>query len=136
MNRMEQIRQSIWEKLCNRFAAEAIGTKVDAEQFDRVLALWIDLRRAIHLFGESECLEPWSGPHKEIQEAWTVFTAPGNDIALEQLLGQVPDASHAALVKRALETARERKTLGTAQPCLSSQKQLSSTPTLYNVSQT
>jgi hypothetical protein len=47
---MEEIRRSLLEKVCRRMAEEFGIQKRphgDTEKFDRVLALWIDLQRAI-----------------------------------------------------------------------------------------
>ncbi len=108
MDPMEQIGQRIWKKLRNRLAAETAGDTANVDGFDRVLALWIDLRRAIHLFGDSQCLEPWRNPHREIQDAWAAITESCNAIALETLFLKMQDEPQISLARRALEIAREK----------------------------
>lgn len=80
---MEQIRRNILEKLRRRFAQIEQG---DTERFDGVLALWIDLNRAILLREKSEdpkgdC-EPWESSDKSVCDAWDKFTDPNNLLPL------------------------------------------------------
>jgi hypothetical protein len=45
----DRIRRIIFEKFRRRLAEEFMMQKGNTDKFDRVLALWIDLQRAIHL---------------------------------------------------------------------------------------
>lgn len=68
---MEQIRRNILEKLRRRFSQMEQG---NTERFDRVLAQWIDLNRAILLREKSEDPKgdhaPWESSDKSVGDAW------------------------------------------------------------------
>lgn len=114
MERMEEIRRAILEKVRRRLANEyglcAVGHG-DTEGFDRILALWIDVQRAIHLmedYGiEQDDCTPWRCPNKCFQDAWAALTNPGNALALESLLHQLPEGSEMELARKALEICKE-----------------------------
>ncbi|MBE0545275.1 MAG: hypothetical protein IH623_28385 [Verrucomicrobia bacterium] len=61
---MEQIRRNILEKLRRRFAKMEQG---NTKRFDRVLALWIDLQRAILSRKKSEDQKGGCAPWKSRQ---------------------------------------------------------------------
>ena len=100
---MEQIRRNILEKLRRRFAKMEQG---NTERFDRVLALWIDLQRAILSRKKSEdpkgdCA-PWKSTDKSVQDAWDKLTDPKNLLALESLFYQLPESPQMEMARKAL----------------------------------
>jgi hypothetical protein len=106
---MEQIRRNILEKLRRRFAQMEQG---NTERFDRVLALWIDLNRAILLREKSEdpkgdCA-PWESSDKSVRDAWGKLTDPNNLLPLESLFYQLPEGPQMELARKALQFCRER----------------------------
>ena len=106
---MEQIRRNILEKLRRRFAKMEQG---NTERFDRVLALWIDLQRAILSRKKSEdpkgdCA-PWKSTDKSLQDAWDKLTDPKNLLALESLFYQLPEGPQMEMARKALQVCRDR----------------------------
>lgn len=106
---MEQIRRNILEKLRRRFAKMEQG---NTERFDRVLALWIDLQRAILSRKKSEdpngdCA-PWKSTDKSVQDAWDKLTDPKNLLALESLFYQLPEGPQMEMARKALQVCRDR----------------------------
>ncbi len=82
---MEEIRRSILEKVCKRMAEEfgiQMRPRGDTERFDRVLALWIDLQRAIHSREsherKPECCAPWYCPDSRVRGAWEMVVSLGD----------------------------------------------------------
>ena len=91
---MEEIRRSILEKLRRRFAEESSTMeKGNTERFDRLLALWIDLQRAILSRARPEDQKgdcaPWDSADKGVHDAWDKLTNPTNVLALESLFYQL-----------------------------------------------
>ncbi|ODU24176.1 MAG: hypothetical protein ABS95_02160 [Verrucomicrobia bacterium SCN 57-15] len=106
---MDQIRQNILEKLRQRFAKMEQG---NTERFDRVLALWIDLQRAILSREKSddpkgECA-PWESADKSVRDAWDKFTEPNNLLSLESLFYQLPEGPQMEMARKALQFCRDR----------------------------
>ena len=106
---MEQIRQNILEKLRRRFAQMEQG---NTERFDRVLALWIDLNRAILSREKSEdpkgeCA-PWESANEAVRDAWSKLIDPSNLLPLESLFFQLPEGPQMELARKALQFCRER----------------------------
>lgn len=86
--------------------------KGNTERFDRVLALWIDLNRAILLREKSEdpkgdCA-PWESSDKSVRDAWDKLTEPINLLPLESLFYQLPEGPQMELARKALQICRER----------------------------
>lgn len=106
---MEQIRRSILEKLRRRFAKMEQG---NTERFDRVLALWIDLQRAILSRKKSEDQKggcaPWKSTDKSVQDTWDKLTDPKNLLALESLFYQLPENPQMEMARKALQVCRDR----------------------------
>lgn len=106
---MEQIRRNILEKLRRRFARMEQG---NTERFDRVLALWIDLQRAILLREKSADQKggcaPWESSDKRVRDAWDKLTVPSNLLALESLFYQLPEGPQMEMARKALQVCRDR----------------------------
>ena len=106
---MEQIRRNILEKLRRRFAKMEQG---NTERFDRVLALWIDLQRAILSRKKSEDQKggcaPWKSTDKSVQDTWDKLTDPKNLLALESLFYQLPEGPQMEMARKALQVCRDR----------------------------
>lgn len=106
---MEQIRRNILEKLRRRFAKMEQG---NTERFDRVLALWIDLQRAILSRKKSEDQKggcaPWKSTDKSVQDTWDKLTDPKNLLALESLFYQLPENPQMEMARKALQVCRDR----------------------------
>ena len=86
----------------------------DTERFDCVLALWIDVQRAIH-FRESHDREPegctpWNCPDARVRAAWEALTNPKNVLALESLYHQLPEGPQMEMARKALQICRDRQT--------------------------
>ncbi len=109
---MEKIRRNILEKLRRRFAKEGTMEEGNTERFDRVLALWIDLQRAILLREKSadrkgDCA-PWESSDKCVRDAWDKLTDPGNLLALESLFYQLPEGPQMEMARKALQDCRDQ----------------------------
>ncbi len=107
---MEQIRRNILEKLRQRFAKMEQG---NTERFDRVLALWIDLQRAILSREKSdgpkgECA-PWESSDKSVRGAWEKLTDPSILLALASLFYQLPEGPQMEMARKAMQFCRERQ---------------------------
>lgn len=91
--------------------------KGDTQRFDRVLALWIDVQRAIHLKESHETrLEgctPWNCPDKSVRDAWEALTHPKNVLALESLYYQLPEGPQMEMARNALQACRRADNDGT-----------------------
>jgi hypothetical protein len=119
MERMEEIKRTIYEKV-RRHMAEGgepcMGERGDTERFDRLLALWIDVQRAIHLKGAHEArpqgCTPWNCPDKSVRDAWEALTHPKNVHALESLYYQLPEGPQMEMARKALLTCRQRRDAG------------------------
>lgn len=109
---MEKIRRNILEKLRRRFAKEGTMEAGNTERFDRVLAQWIDLQRAIPLREKSadqKCgCAPWESSDKRVRDAWDKLTNPSNLLALESLFYQLPEGPQMEMARKALQVCRER----------------------------
>lgn len=110
---MEEIRRNILEKLRRRFAEERRSMeKGNTERFDRVLALWIDLQRAILL--RDKCQDPkgdrapWESVDQSVRDAWDKLTNPSNLLPLESLFYQLPEGPQMEMARRALQFCRDR----------------------------
>lgn len=107
---MEQTRRNILEKLRRRFAQMEQG---NTERFDRVLALWIDLQRAILSREKSEdpkgeCA-PWESANEAVRDAWSKLTDPSNLLPLESLFFQLPEGPQMEMARKAVQFCRERQ---------------------------
>lgn len=116
----ETIKRSIFEKLQGRFAEEVkrdlIGKGISAgntERYDRVLALWVSLQKAIQYASASEecaeALKPWESLDQRVRRAWYALTHPCNEVALEILSHQLSDGMKLATIQAALKTCRQRQ---------------------------
>ena len=110
---MEEIRRSILEKLRRRFAEESSTMeKGNTERFDRLLALWIDLQRAILSRARPEDQKgdcaPWDSADKGVHDAWDKLTNPTNVLALESLFYQLPEGPQMEMARKALQVCRDR----------------------------
>jgi len=85
----------------------------DTERFDRLLALWIDVQRAIHLKGSHEMraegCTPWNCADKSVRDAWEALTHPKNVLALESLYYQLPEGPQMDMARNALQACRKRR---------------------------
>lgn len=109
---MEKIRRNILEKLRRRFAQAGTMEEGNTERFDRVLALWIDLQRAILLREKSadqkgDCV-PWESSDKCVRDAWDKLTTPSNLLALESLFYQLPEGPQMEMARKALQVCRDQ----------------------------
>ena len=119
---MEGIRRSILEKLIRRLAGSdhplanlrvEPPTESNTDRFDRVLALWIDLHRAVmarseHVNRPNGC-SPWNCPDPRVRAAWQALTSPKYVHALENLFYQMPEGAQMELARKALQVCRERQ---------------------------
>jgi hypothetical protein len=84
----------------------------NTERFDRVLAQWIDLQRAILLCEKSADQKggcaPWESSDKRVRDAWDKLTNPSNLLALESLFYQLPEGPQLEMARKALQVCRER----------------------------
>jgi hypothetical protein len=117
MEQMEEIGRGIFEKMRRRLMEETrrcMDEKGDTERFDRVLALWIDVQRAIHLRERHDTrpngCTPWNCPDKRVRAAWKALTNPKNVLALESLYYQLPEGTQMEMARKALQICRERRT--------------------------
>jgi|SRR5208283_3592925 len=116
MEKMEEIKRTIFEKVRRRLAQEGtccMRERGDTERFDRVLALWIGVQRAIHLKWSHEprpegCT-PWNCPAKSVRDAWDALTNPKNVVALESLYYQLPEGPQMEMARKALRACRQRR---------------------------
>jgi len=88
----------------------------DTERFDRVLALWIDVQRAIQLRQshdrKPEGCTPGNCPDTRVRAAWQALTNPKNVLALESLYYQLPEGPQMEMARKALQVCRERRDAG------------------------
>jgi hypothetical protein len=120
--KMEEIKRTIFEKVRRRLVHEGgccMRERGDTERFDRVLALWIDVQRAIHLKKSHETrpegCTPWDCPNKPVREAWEALTHPKNVLALESLYYQLPEGPQMEMARKALQACRQRRDAEQAQ---------------------
>ena len=113
MDQMEEIGRRIFRNLRRRLVEEAMKEQGNTEMFDRVLALWIDLQRAIYLRerqdGKQENCEPWNSSDKGVRDAWNALTHPDNALALESLFYQLPEGPQMETARKALQACNERR---------------------------
>lgn len=116
----ETIKRSIFEKLQGRFAEEVkrdlIGKGIstgNTERYDRVVALWVSLRKAMQFEWASEkrmeALKPWESLDQRVRRAWDALTHPRNEVALEIFSHQLSDGMELATIQAALKTCRQRQ---------------------------
>jgi len=113
---MLEIKRTIFEKVRRRLAEGAgpcMRERGDTERFDRLLALWIDVQRGIHLKGSHETrpegCTPWNCPDKSVRNAWNALTNPKNVLALESLYYQLPEGPQMEMARKALQACRQRR---------------------------
>lgn len=113
---MEEVRRIILEKVCRRLAEQhGLCTKEsgNTERFERVLALWIELQRAVNEREKHEqklngCT-PWNCPDKRVRDAWDALTNPKHLFGLENLFYQLPEGPQMEMAHKALQLCRERQ---------------------------
>lgn len=113
MDGMEEIGRRIFRNLRRRLVEETMKEQGNTEKFDRVLALWIDLQRAIYLRErrdrkQNECV-PWDSSDTRVREAWDALTEPTNVLPLESLFYQLPEGPQMEMARHALQASRERR---------------------------
>ena len=114
--KIEEIKRTIYDKLRRRLAHQSgscMTRTVDTEQFDRLLALWIDLQRAMHLREKHDIrpggCTPWNCADKSVRDAWQALTHPKNVLALESLYYQLPEGPQMDMASKALLACRQRR---------------------------
>lgn len=124
MKDTEAIKRDIFEKVQQRLTEEAARSPTDkgnttgnTERFDRVLALWVNLQKAMQFRWNDEAKEdvqtPWDCEDSRVRNAWAALTNPRNELALEILSYQLPEGAQLEMVQKALQVCRERgKTSG------------------------
>ncbi|MBE0541953.1 MAG: hypothetical protein IH623_11245 [Verrucomicrobia bacterium] len=113
----EEIKRSIFEKVRRRLAEDEEYIRLieqgNTERFNRVLAQWLELERAIQERDHRNCATdqctPWQCPDKRVREAWEKLTDPRNVLPLENLYYQLPDGPQLELAREALKVCRGRK---------------------------
>jgi hypothetical protein len=114
------IKQRIFEKVRQRVAEESEGRQPhngnstgNTERFDRVLALWVNLQKAMQFQWNEETREdvpaPWDCQDTRVRKAWDAFTHPRNEVALEILTYQLPEGQELETVRKALQACRQRR---------------------------
>lgn len=107
---MEETRRLLLAKVSKRMA-EVYGLcekpANETEQFDRVLALWIDMQRAIlevrtHQERPEGCT-PWACPDPRVAKAWSTLTESRNLHSLENLFCQLPEGPQRVLARKAVK---------------------------------
>lgn len=107
-------RSRCWERFHRWLVAERHRLREErVERFDKVLALWLDLERAMytretHHHGGQPCL-PWDCVDKDVNAAWVRLTHPQNALALETLFYQLADETQIDLARKALKISRDRE---------------------------
>ena len=113
MEPTEEIRRSLFEKLRRHFERHVPTTKGDTEIFDRVLALWIDLQRAMQDWQQRDANRgpcyPWSCLDDGVKKAWMALTNPLHALALQNLFCQLPDGPQSEIAQKALAICRGRR---------------------------
>ena len=91
------------------------NTTGNTERYDRVFALWINLRKAMQFEWtneqRAEGVKPWESLDQRVHRSWNALTHPRNEVALEILSHQLPDGMELALIRVALKTCRERRSI-------------------------
>ena len=116
---METIKRSIFEKTQRRLTEEAARSSIDkgsttgnTERFDRVLALWVNLQKAMQFRWNDEAREdvqtPWDCEDSRVRNAWAALTNPRNEPALEILSYQLPEGAQLEMVRKGLQVCRDR----------------------------
>lgn len=117
---METIKRSIFDKVRRRLAKEAERRDMDkgnttgnTERYDRVLALWVNLQKAMQFRWSGEIREnewtPWKCHDLRVRKAWDALTHPRNEVALEILSFQLLDGPQLEMAKKALQVCREKR---------------------------
>lgn len=111
MEDMEAIRQAIFEKVRRRMGEleTARVNEGNTDRFDKVLVLWIDLTQALHAKCTAGEYAPWASMQREVREIWERLTVPEHALTLECLYYQLPEGPQLELARKALQTARQRK---------------------------
>lgn len=116
---MDAIKHTILEKVRQQLADDAERQKShkgnaagNTERYDRVLALWVDLQRAMQFCWGNEAREavvtPWDCEDMRVRKAWVALTHPRNEVALEILTCQLPEGEQLEPVQKALQECRKR----------------------------
>lgn len=116
---MDAIKHRILEKVRRRLAEEFEGQQAhkgnstgNTERYDRVLALWVDLQKAMQFCWGNETREavvtPWDCQDVRVRKAWAVLTHPRNEVALEILTCQLPEGAQLETARKALQECRQR----------------------------
>lgn len=117
---MKAVKQKILKKVRQRLAEESESRQAhngnatgNTERYDRVLALWVDLQRAMQFCWANEAREsvmtPWDCEDVRVQKAWDALTHLGNELALEILTYQLPEGQQWETVRQAWQASRERQ---------------------------
>lgn len=89
------------------------STTGHTERYDRVLALWVNLQKAMQFQwnGETreETLTPWDCQDTRISKAWDALIHPRNEVALEILTYQLPEGQELETVRKALQACQKRQ---------------------------
>lgn len=89
------------------------NTTGNTERYDRVLALWVNLQKAMQFQwnGETreETLTPWDCQDTRIRKAWDALIHPRNEVALEILTYQLPEGQELETVRKALQACQKRQ---------------------------
>jgi hypothetical protein len=113
--KMEEIKRTILAKVRRRLeeSGYSMRERGDTDRFDRLLALWIDVQRAIHSKGahetKAEGCTPWNCLDKSVRDAWEALTHPKNVHALESLYYQLPEGPQMEMARKALLACRQRR---------------------------
>lgn len=108
----EKVRQRLTEEAerCGRHNGNSTG---NTERYDRVLALWVDLQKAMQFCWANEVREsvmtPWDCQDMRVRKAWDALTHPRNGVALEILTYQLPEGQQLETARKALQESRKRQ---------------------------
>lgn len=117
---MEAIKQRIIENVRHQSAKETEprdshkgNSTGNTERFDRVLALWAGLQKAMKFCWSNEVREnavtPWDCQDLRVRRAWDALTHPHNEVALEILTYQLPEGQQLETARKALLESRKRQ---------------------------
>jgi len=113
MELTEELKRSIFEKVRRRMVQDAMMEKGNTQLFHRMLALWLELERAIYSRANHEAkpngCAPWNCPDKRVRDAWDAVTNPENVLALESLYYQLPEGPQMEMGRKALQFCRKRR---------------------------
>lgn len=118
---MKTVKQKIFEKVRRRLAQELDGHQAhngnsagNTERYDRVLALWVDMQKAMQFCWSNETrssvVTPWDCRDVRVRKAWEALTHPRNEMALEILTYQLPEGQQLETARIALQASRNAKT--------------------------